>query len=238
MPSVPAVLGQHQHAPRPAGARHGGGPAVAGPARPARDGLRRATVDVERLGRGQRAHAVDQLAAGPHEGDGRLEQLALQVGQRVDVVGLDAPTGIGAGGAATPSPEHGASTRTRSARPSAQRRPSGRRRRPRRTRGRAQAPGVVGHQPGPGRMQARAATTARRSRPGRSPCRPVRRTASTTSSPGSGARRRRSTHCEAGPGGSRRRARRPAAGSFIDSRAATATSGPRSVDEPLDDPVG
>ena len=49
----------------------------------------------DRLLRRQRAHAVDEPAAGSHERRARVEESPLQRGEGVDVGRLDAPAGIG-----------------------------------------------------------------------------------------------------------------------------------------------
>ena len=194
MPSVPAAWGSSR-APRPCG-RHGA------PGRRERLELGWAVgqpvVDAGRLGRGERAHAVDERRrrARTRSAAG-VEQRALQRGQPLDGVGLDAPAGVGPAPRATPRPEHGASTSTRSNEPGPARRRGGRRRPTTATRRRARA---ARRCPRPGRRAtgrtSAATTTRRRWRPGASPCRPGRRTGRRPARP---ARRRpaSATHCEA-----------------------------------------
>ena len=52
--------------------------------------------DVGALGRGERADGVHERAAGADELGGGGEQPALEGGEAVDGVGLDAPAGVGA----------------------------------------------------------------------------------------------------------------------------------------------
>ena len=91
MPSVPAACGSSR-APRPSGI-HGspGGASASTSGRCGRDPL----VDGGRLRRGDGADAVDDLTARTHEVERRGQQAHLQLGQVPDVVGADAPPGVG-----------------------------------------------------------------------------------------------------------------------------------------------
>ena len=143
MPSVSASWGSRRRAARRRAAT--AAPAASSGAQPGGVGV------VDRLGRGQRAHAVDEHAARAHERGGRVEQPRAAARPAASTSPASMRQRASGRRRSAPRPEHGASTRTRSKRAGPQRRRGGRRPtttatgRPSPRRG-----GVGGDQPRPG----------------------------------------------------------------------------------------